>query len=264
MPKVCEIRDYFADAVPFELKMDFDNVGFLAGFSQRAVSRVLIALDITEEVIAEAREINAELIISHHPLFFSARSVTDGELTGKKLCALIGAGLSAICLHTNLDSVWGGVNDALLAALGADFKAVLADEGCDKHGRVCGMGRIGELKQAVSFEDFLKMTKSALNANGLRYWNAGREVRRIAVLGGSGGEYVSAAADSGCDTFVTADIKYDRFLEAKALGINLIDGDHFCTENVVVPVIAELIGKGFPELDVRVSRVHSQTAQFYV
>lgn len=91
----------------------------------------------------------------------------------------------------------------------------------------------------------------------------GRPVQKLAVCGGSGGSMLDLAAQKGCDTFVTADVKYDRFLAAKELGINLIDADHFCTENVIIPVLYEKLRARFPALAFTVSRVHAQTAQTY-
>jgi putative NIF3 family GTP cyclohydrolase 1 type 2 len=88
-------------------------------------------------------------------------------------------------------------------------------------------------------------------------------VQRIAVCGGSGGGEIALAYQAGCDTYVTADVKYDQFLEAKHLGINLIDADHFCTENVVVPVLHDWLTQAFPNITVDISQVHGQTAQFY-
>ena len=119
MATVKEICDYLNKIAPFYMKMDFDNVGFLAGFRDAEVSRVLTALDITGEVIAEAEELGAELIVSHHPLIFHpVKSVTDGDPLGRKLIRLLRGGMSAICLHTNLDAAEGGVNDALMESLG--------------------------------------------------------------------------------------------------------------------------------------------------
>ena len=86
---------------PWCLKMDFDNVGHLAGREGAEVSTVLVALDITDEVIDEAAAMGAELIVSHHPLIFSSvKSATDADLTGRKLVALLSRGMSAICMHT--------------------------------------------------------------------------------------------------------------------------------------------------------------------
>lgn len=255
MPTVGEIYSMLAEKAPPEMKLDFDNVGLLVGRSGNPVQTVLVALDITDEVIAEAMENNADLIVSHHPLFFELKSVTDGSWTGERVLTLAENQIAAICMHTNLDAASGGVNDALLATLGATYADVLEPDS--------NIGRVGELAAPVALSSFLQTVKSALHGNGLRYYDAGREVQRIAVCGGSGGGDLELAFRAGCDTYVTADIKYDPFLEAKHLGINLIDADHFCTENVVVPVLHSWIRDAFPELNVIISQKHGQTVCFY-
>lgn len=114
----------------------------------------------------------------------------------------------------------------------------------------------------MELEDFLVFCRKRLNSNGLRYVDGGRKVKRLAVMGGAGADAIHDAIAKGCDTYVTADIKYHQFLEAKELGLNLIDADHFCTEAPVMPVMAEKLRAAFPELDVRVSSVHSQVISF--
>ena len=100
--------------------------------------------------------------------------------------------------------------------------------------------------------------KDALGAAGVRFTDGGRPVSRVAVGGGSCGSMLGDAAALGCDTFVTADVKYDQFLEAKALGITLMDAGHYATEQVVCPQITEYLSRCFPELEVRMSRVHRE------
>jgi dinuclear metal center YbgI/SA1388 family protein len=257
------VRELEAFAPP-ALKMDFDNVGFLVGFADSDVSKILVALDITDEVIAEAVRENAQLIVSHHPLFFSLKSVTDSDRTGRKITALISRGLSAVCMHTNLDAASGGVNDALASAAGLTRTALLSEDVFDESGLAYSYGRVGYLPAPVKLADYLKTLKAKLGAHGLRYHDAGSDAYKVAVVGGSGGGELKHAAAHGCDTFLTADIKYDVFLEAKELGINLIDGGHFCTENVVTPVLAGFLRVGFPEISVVVSRAHGQTARFFM
>lgn len=263
MIKVSDIVKFFGHAVPNAMKMDFDNVGFLVGDGSRDVNRVLVALDITDEVVDEAIEYGAELIVSHHPMFFQLKSVTDGSAEGRKIVKLLSNGISAICLHTNLDSVEGGVNDALLEVLGLEKIAILEVEETLPDGRVYGCGRVGKLAQPMDIQSFLKKTKAALDANGLRYHDAGKPVSKVAVCGGSGGSMIADVLRHGCDTYVTADVKYDQFLTAKECGLNIIDGDHFCTENVVIPVLENMIKTRFSELEVFVSMKHKQTAQFF-
>ena len=255
MTTVKDILTVLASRAPVENKLDFDNVGLLVGRADRAVKKVLVALDITDEVIAEAVEKNADLIVSHHPLFFELKSVTDGTWTGERALSLAENRIAAICMHTNLDAAKGGVNDALLAAVGCVYAEELDPS--------TGIGRIGARRSPTELSSFLAEIKASLRCAGLRYHDAGRPVYRVAVCGGSGGGEIALAHAAGCDTYVTADIKYDPFLEAKHLGINLIDADHFCTENVIVPVIKRWIEDAFPEVKAVVSDVHGQTAQFY-
>lgn len=257
MASVIEVTKYLDGRVPFSTKLDFDNVGLLAGEPEKQVSRVLCALDITDAVIEEAVEIGAELIVSHHPLIFNAlKSVRGDDLVGRKIIALAKSGIAAICMHTNLDAAAGGVNDVLIQALGVQKAQPLGGEGA--------MSRIGKLAAPIDFDAFLSSTKAALNANGLRYIDSGRKISVVGCCGGSGGDFLELALDAGCDVYVTADVRHDRFLAAQEYGISLIDGGHFSTENVVVPVFRNLLLEGFPELDVIVSERSCQPEQFYM
>lgn len=254
MPDVGDILAFLDEKAPMAQKLDFDNVGLLVGHADRTVSRVLVSLDITAPVIREAQAAGAELIVSHHPLFFALKAVSDATLAGSLALSLAEKGIAAICMHTNLDAARGGVNDALMAVLGGTVTGILEEE--------TGIGRVGSLAAPMAFSDFLPFVKRQLHSTGLRYHDAGRPVERLAVSGGSGGGEIGLAADAGCDTYVTADVKYNQFLEAVHRGINLIDADHFCTENVVVPVLEGWLRNKFPGLDVRISQAHHQTAQF--
>ena len=236
-----DIYAFLNEIAPVRYQMDFDNAGFLVGDGGTAVKNALLALDITDAVIAEAIELRAQLIVSHHPLIFTPlRHATTDDLAGRKVLTMARHGISAICMHTNLDIADGGVNDALMAALGAEVTGGLEPAGTAADGRALTCGRVGKLPNPMTMAEFLPYVAGRLHANGLRYVDGGLPVERIAVCGGFGGNMLELAAAKGCDTFVTADIKYDRFLAAKELGINLIDADHFCTENVVIPVQRQL------------------------
>lgn len=247
--KVSDIYDYLQSIAPLELQMDFDNAGIQVGSLHQEVNKVLVALDITNAVIDEAIALGTELIVSHHPLIFGGLNNVTAEGKGAKTLRLARAGISAISMHTNLDIAPGGVNDVLIELLGANSAQGLDAANC---------GRVGELPEAMEFMDFAKMCREKLNVQGMRYYNAGKPVKRLAVMGGAGGDEVQAAFEKGCDTYVTADVKYHQFLLAEELGINLIDADHFCTENPIVPVLGRMIKENFPELEVTVSKVHHQ------
>jgi dinuclear metal center YbgI/SA1388 family protein len=261
--KVRDVLCALSEFAPVEMKMDFDNVGLLAGFPDGQVTRILVSLDITGDVIDEAAALGAELLVSHHPLFFSSNSFALGPGPCGRAAKLVAAGRSAICMHTNLDAARGGVNDALAAAVGLTGAVPLAEDGKTASGEAFSYGRRGRLPAPMAMRDYLERVKASLKTGGLRYHDAGRPVYNVGVVGGSGGEYLSKAVQCGCDTFLTADIKYDVFLEAKELGVNLIDGDHFCTENTVVPVIEKLLRDRFPGVATSISERHAQTAKFF-
>ena len=230
---------------------------------------MLVALDVTPAVAAEAAELGADLIVAHHPVMNvrwherEMQTLRDDTRLGGLLTCLVRQDLSVICMHTNLDIADGGVNDALMAALDAEVTGGLEPAGTAADGSALTCGRIGKLKRPMTMAEFLPYVAGRLHANGLRYVDGGSPVERLAVCGGSGGNMLELAAAKGCNTFVTADVKYDRFLAAKELGVNLIDADHFCTENVVIPVLQAKLQQRFPAVAFPISQVYHQTVQTY-
>jgi len=267
MTTVNSVYKYLKTIAPLEMANNDDNVGFLVGTADTEVSKILICLDITDAVVSEALKTGAELIVAHHPVFFSLKTVNDTDIAGKKIVRMLAGGISAICMHTNLDAAQGGVNDALALVVGIADKDRNAEPLSDAikltTGEIVSLGRVGYLKNSCSMPEYLKALKKKLGANGIRYYDAGRMVHRVAIASGSGGGEWENAVKSGCDTFVSADIKYHMFLDAKELGINIIDGGHFCTENVVSDVLVEKISSEFPMVNVFISKELDQTISFY-
>lgn len=262
MISVQAVYDLLQEKAPFELQLGFDNAGFLVGRGDAPVSRILVSLDITEPVIQEARELGAELIVSHHPVIWGgAKTVTDQTPTGRKLLAMAENHIAGICAHTNLDAVADGVNDALARRLGLEDIAQLKQDGVDEQGRPYGIGRIGTVQEQPLY-DFALFVKETLGSNGIRLVDGGKPVHKVAVGGGSCSDMIGDALALGCDTFVTADVKYDGFLDAKALGLNLIDAGHFPTEDVVCPVLRDWLTARFPEVEVALSKVHCEVFSY--
>lgn len=254
MATVNDVYSALKTLAPLALQMDFDNSGLQIGRTDAAVTRALLALDITNEVIDEAIACGAELIISHHPLIFTpVKSVRADDLTGEKLLRLAENRIAAISMHTNLDIADGGVNDVLIRLLGAEPEGALDADGC---------GRVGVLPEALGMAELLARCKRVLHTSALRYFDCGRRVRRIAVMGGSGGGAIADAVRLGCDCYLTADIKYHQFLGAKELGLSLIDGDHFGTENPVIPALAAKLRERFGDVEFLVSKRHGQIISF--
>lgn len=254
MPTVGDILEYLESIAPPALKMEWDNVGLLCGSRSTPVTKILVALDPFEHVCQEAADWGAELMVTHHPLIFQPLSSITGETSlGRGILTLCRHGISAVNAHTNLDRAEGGVNDVLAQKLGLS-DITLVSQDC--------LLRCGHTPEKT-LADFLSQVKAALGCPGLRFVDGGKPVRKVAVGGGSCADEMLQALDAGCDTFVTADIKYNQFWDAHDLGINLIDAGHFCTENPVIPVIAAKIAEKFPDIQVKISESHTDCMKFY-
>ena len=263
MTAVGDILKYIEALAPRSMKMDWDNVGLLCGSKATPVTKVLVALDPFEGVCREAAQWGAQLIVTHHPVIFQApKAITDETFVGRSILQLCAHGISAINAHTNLDCAPGGVNDVLAKKLALVNVQVVDPEGTDENGNEWGLLRMGEVPEQP-LDACLNRVKTLLGCEGLRYVDGGKPVRKVAVGGGSCAGEMLDALRAGCDTFVTADVKYNQFWDARDLGINLIDAGHFATENPVVSVLAEKIAGAFPEIEVKISETHADCMKYY-
>ena len=256
MATVADILNFVETLAPRSMKMDWDNVGLNCGHLDRPVRRILVALDPFTHVCREAKEIGADLLVTHHALIWKPGFITDRDNQGRNTLFLIENGIAHINAHTNLDQAPGGVNDVLAAKLGLEQVVIVNP--------VSGVGlmRCGDVPEQ-SLGQFLATVKKNLRCDGLRYVDGGKPVRKVAVGGGSCAGGMEEVLAAGCDTFVTADIKYNQFWDAKDLGLNLIDAGHFHTENPVVAVLAEKIAAAFPETEVKISETHTDCMKYY-
>ena len=262
MTTVRDILSFIETIAPPYMKEDWDRVGLNCGHPDKAVTTVLVALDPFEDVCQEALEIGAELIVTHHALIWTPGFVTDETAQGRNTLFLIENGIACINAHTNLDCAPGGVNDILAQKLGLANIEVIAPKGTDPQGRPWGLLRQGTV-ESQSLEAFLPKIKKALGCPGLRYADGNKPVHRVAVGGGACAGEMRLAAAAGCDTFVTSDIRYNQFWDARELGINLIDAGHFYTENPVCTYLTEKLREQFPELNVAMSAWHYDCANFF-
>jgi len=262
MITVSDILEFIESIAPSYMKEDWDRVGLNCGHLDAPVSKVLVALDPFEAVCREAKEFGAELLVTHHALIWNAGFVTDADPQGRNTLYLIENRIACINAHTNLDCAPGGVNDILAGKLELSNIQVIAPKGTDDTGRPWGLLRMGTVdRQPLS--EFLRHVKHTLRCKGLRYIDYGRPVQKVAVGGGACAGYMKEAAAAGCDTFVTADIKYNQFWNAQELGINLIDAGHYHTENPVCSYLTDAIKAKFPSLDVKLSNTHTDPMNFW-
>ena len=262
MATVADILEFIQTIAPEKMKEDWDHVGLNCGRMDKPVNRILVALDPFEDVCQEALEMEADLLVTHHALIWTPGFITDQSAQGRNTLFLIENNIACINAHTNLDCAPGGVNDILAEKLGLGDVQVINPRGEDSEGRAYGLLRQGMVK-AQSLQDFLSHVKQQLGCEGLRYVDGGRPVCHVAVGGGACGSELWQAAQAGCDTFVTADVKYNQFWDAQSYGINLIDAGHFHTENPVCVYLAQQLRQAFPDITVAMSAWHMDCTKFF-
>lgn len=232
---VKEIYDLIDNFAPFCIAMQGDNPGLLVGHSDAKVERVLVTLDADMPALEKAVEEKCQLVLAHHPFIFSGEShVSDRTGQGKKILFAIEHGLAVISAHTNLDSCEGGINDTLGALLGLR----VTDKFCPTQNGGF-LGRIGT-HDFDSPEHFLHYAAGVLHTKP-RYRFVSENFEHIAWVSGSGSSCMEDAKAAGADTLITGDCKYSAFMNAAEMELNLIDLGHFETEQIIVPVLAELL-----------------------
>ena len=229
------------NAAPYKIACDWDNSGFLIGRSDTSVTKIMIALDFTENVLSEAMESGCNLIVTHHPFIFKGiNRITDETQEGRLVLSLIENGISLVCAHTNLDMANGGINDVLCEKLELYDVVQLGFAGEDESGEKIGEFRMGKTNEMLY--DFLKKIKSVLGCCSVKYSNSeNKRIKKVAVCSGSGCDFLSEAINAGADVFVTADAKYHNFQIAENNGIVLIDAGHFETENIICDSLQKLL-----------------------
>ncbi len=222
------------EKIPRELSCDWDNDGLMCcPDGEREIKKVLIALDVTADVIDTAISGGYDLIVSHHPFIFKGLRSFDGEnFICEKAMKLIKSDICVFSFHTRLDALCGGVND-VLAALCKIKNAVPFGED--------GIGRIGELDEPVDTYTLAKRVKDALGCEGVFVSDGGRVCHKVAVLGGNGGDELDAAIDAGADTYISGELKFHSMTDAPDIGVNLIEAGHFYTEQPVCAVLKNMI-----------------------
>ena len=248
--KAIDIYNVINEFAPVETALPGDNVGFLVGDKTKEIKKILVALDPTLWVIEEAIEFKADLIFTHHPIaYIPIRSLVLGEPEADKIAKLIKNDIALIAMHTNLDAAKGGINDVLFELYGLENQEPF---GTGERKALCRIG----YTEATDIHSYAKKIKEAVNFDALRYLDAGKHVNKVGFGSGNNSDSVEEAFKLGCDTFISADFKYNHWLSAKELGINIIDAGHFNSENVICAPMIEMLKNSFPNLDISRSKTH--------
>lgn len=249
--KINDFEVYMNEIAPTYLKEDFDNVGLMVGDSESDISKILVALDGTLEVIEEAIEKGCDLILTHHPLIFSKpSSITDKTIQGTKIRKLIKNNIALYSAHTNLDSVKGGITDVLGKILELEEMKVLSSSCMDSN---AGIGRIGIVSNSTTLKDILDKIKVKFKMDNIRYCGElDNKITKVALLNGSGQDYFKYAKDQGCDLIITGDTTYHYVSDYSEEKINIIDMEHFYSEWIPLTEISKTIKKDLEKYGVEV------------
>ncbi len=237
-PTLKDILQLLESVSPAELAEPWDNPGLQVGTPSQEIKKIFTSLDPTIGALQRAIDAGAQMLLTHHPLIFKpVFRVNSDSFPGNVIAGAIKKNVAIVCAHTNLDASKDGMNDILADLLGLAHVEILKENAEGKDG--AGMGRIGDLAEALPLEAFLRKISGIFQLGSMKV--AGERaavIQRVAVVGGSGGSFLAEAHKNGADLFLTGDVTHHVALDAKTLGLVLVDGGHFALENAAFNVFA--------------------------
>lgn len=237
-----EFREIMNTVCPEDLQEDWDNSGFQISMPGSGMGRrVLVALDITDQVIDQADMLGADLIVTHHPLFFDPlRSLSFDDPAGRYAIRLSSLGISVYSAHTSFDKMDGGMNDEIGRLLGLRNVVKTGEE---------GFARCGDLPRTLDFPDFIDHVSESLSLDAHTFRLAGEapeRVSRVSWCGGAGSEFAGVIRENGSELFLTGDLKYHQAKEASESGLTILDIGHFGSEKCFSSCMIRLLREKLP------------------
>ena len=256
--KVRDIVAAIEEFAPLGIQEKWDNSGLCIGSPEDEVNSVLLGLDCTPELVDEAVACGADMIVTHHPLIFSGlKKISPDDLVGAAVIKAVKAGISIYAAHTSADKVIAGVSGAMAARLGLGNVTIL-----DEDGDGTGLGVVGDLPEAVTAVEAVKLVKERFSLKAMR---ASRPVEgkisRVAMCGGSGGSLIAAAQAAGAQLYISGDISYHNFFTKE--GFMIMDIGHYESEIEIVDILFSLLRKKFPTFAVRITQNLYSNPIFY-
>lgn len=249
MPTVRDIATAIEAKAPLSLQESYDNSGLQAGTYDTPVDTVLVCLTVTEDIVEEACRRSCDMIVSHHPLLFSGlKRIGDATATERIVTAAIRAGIAIYSSHTCLDAAAEGINTDIAHALGmTDIRPLVPTA----PGADTGLGAIGSMPAPVPTVEFLRLVKETFGVKALRYSGTTPKIviRRVALCGGSGSDFIRDAIAAGADAYVTGDLKYHHF-DGFGPEILLADFGHYESEYCARKILRRILQDAFPDLAV--------------
>ena len=248
--KVRDIAAAIESFAPLSLQESYDNAGLIVGRMDDDVHKALLAVDVTEEVIAEAVAEGCDMIITHHPIVFHAmKRFNSASQTERCVEEAIRRGIVLYAAHTNLDSTPDGMSWRVAQMLDLENISVLQPTNTEG----AGFGVVGELAEGVPSEDFMRRVMERFDVKALRHSDVVKpQIRKVAICTGSGGSLIDDARKSGADIYLTADLRYNDFMRHEN-AIILADMGHFESEYCAIQILFDILSKKIPIFAVRKS-----------
>ena len=263
------IIDAINSIAPFSYAEDWDNVGILVGEPDMNITGILIGLDPTSQLLDEALQIRANLVITHHPVIFNPlKSIRTDTPTGAFIAKSVTRKIAIIGCHTNLDVVKNGVSETLAKKLGAENLRTLLPTGGPSQPEI-GFGQIGRLKQEVSAKAFLNTLCSTLSVPAVKIAGTLPEsLTTIAVCGGSGSDLAEQALAAGVQIYITSEVKHSTARWAEEANFCIIDAGHFATENIITQTFASILQESLNnqtvKIDIHVTQKQENPFSYYI
>ena len=248
-----EIMQVIEATYPRTAALDFDNVGLLAGRADKEVNRVYLALDATDRVIERAIEAGADMLITHHPLLFSAvKKVTDEDFITRRIVKLIQNDISYYAMHTNYDVLgMAELSGDKMNMKDAEILEVTAEGDIGEEDEPEGIGRVSDLEIPMTLRECCEDVKDAFHLGTVKvFGNLEDKVKRIAICPGSGKSVIQAALDKHADVLITGDIGHHEGIDAVAQGLAIIDGGHYGIEHIFIEDMRQYLQKNLKDVEV--------------
>jgi dinuclear metal center YbgI/SA1388 family protein len=234
---------------PTEMAQDWDNVGLLAGRTEKEIRSVYLAVDATDEVISDAIKTGADMLITHHPLIFKpVKKINNGDYIGRRILKLVQQDICYYAMHTNFDVM--GMSDATADEMQLRDRIVLDITYEDEISKE-GEGRIGRLPRIMSLIECAAFVKKNFHIESVKvFGDPEMTLERVAIVAGSGKDYIGMAVKAGVDCLITGDIDHHSGIDAVEQGLSIIDAGHYGLEKLFIPYMAEFFRRELPEVKV--------------
>jgi len=234
--------------------MSWDNVGLLAGRSDKEVRKIFVALDATDDVLDAAIEAGADMLITHHPLIMSGlMRVTDDYFIGNRLMKLIRNDISYYAMHTNYDvRGMADLSGEMLQMKNAEVLEVTCESEDDIRGRHTeGIGRVADLEKRITLRQCCELVKKVFSLENVKvFGNLEAQIGRIAICPGSGKSVIKTALKKGADVLITGDIGHHDGIDAVAQNLAIIDAGHYGVEHIFIKDMVEYLKENLCGIEV--------------